>query len=244
MAWSHKSWALFGIPIHIDKSWLLVVTFVTWSLARQHFPFSAPGLSAPVYWAMGAIAALLLFACVLLHEMGHALTAKGFGIPVAGVTLFIFGGVAQIRRESHHPLVEVTVALAGPVVSTLIAGSCFALARTITLQSQLHLVIVTIARYLALVNMVLICFNLLPGFPLDGGRIVRAALWGWTGNLQRATRIASGIGTGLGVGLFIFGIWAITRGAWVDGVWYLLLGAFLRDAALASYRHAAFPDSS
>ena len=234
-----REWRLWGIPIRIDASWFFVVAFVTWSLSSGYFPSNYPGFQRGVYWAMGGVSAVLLFACVLLHELGHSLVAKWYGIPVSRVTLFMFGGVAQIVGEPHRPSIELTVALAGPLVSALIAGACFAAAAAIPLQSPLHLVAAAIVRYLAVINAVLILFNLLPGFPLDGGRVLRAMLWAWTGSLRRATRMASAVGSGLGVGLLALGVWAIVKGAWGGGLWYVLLGFFLRDAALTSYRQAA-----
>ena len=249
MAWSSQvaerptahpqgSWTLFGIPIHIDRSWFFIAAFAAWSLARGYFPERYPGLSTGLYWAMGGAAALLLFACVLLHELGHSLTAQRHGIPVARVTLFIFGGVAQIGRDPTRPAVELKIALAGPLVSVLIAGACYAGSAAMSVHAPTQLAAVAIVRYLAMTNTALVLFNLLPGFPLDGGRVLRALLWAWTRNLRRATRIASLMGSGLGLGLLVLGLWAIIKGAWAGGMWYILLGFFLRDAALASYRRA------
>ena len=235
MAWGRQ---IFGIPIRINASWLLVVALVTWSLSHGYFPATSPGLPAVMYWAMGFGCALLLFVCVLLHELGHSLVAKRFGIPVPCVTLFLFGGVAQIGRDPQRPSAEFAIALAGPLVSVLIAIGCFAAARLITIHAPGHVGVVAIARYLAMINTALICFNLLPGFPLDGGRLVRATLWAWTGSRRTATRVASLMGTALGLGLFVLGVWTLAQGAWVGGVWYMVLGLFLRNTALTSYRAA------
>ena len=243
MAWADPrhalvSWRVFGIPVHIDRNWLLIVAMFTWSLARRYFPIAVPGLGWSAYWAMGLAAAVLLFGCVLLHELGHSLVARHEGIPVACVTLFLFGGVAQITRDARRPSVEMKVALAGPLVSAMIAGSCFYATQALAMHRPSAIVTAAIVHYLALMNTALLCFNLLPGFPLDGGRIVRAGYWALTGNLRQATRVASLLGAGLGIALFILGAWAIVKGAWVAGVWYLFLGFFLRDAALTSYRAA------
>ena len=232
----HKPWTLFGIPLKIDTSWFFVAAFVAWSLGSGYFPARYPGFPSAVYWAMGAAAALLLFACVLLHELGHSLMATGHGIPVARVTLFMFGGVAEIAGDPRRPSVELKITLAGPVVSGLIAGGCFAASAAMPLHNPQQLVAVAILRYLAMINTGLLLFNLLPGFPLDGGRVLRAVLWAWTGNLRQATRIASLIGVGLGLGLLGLGMWGLVTGHWGGGVWYILLGFFLRDSALASYR--------
>ena len=228
----------FGIPIRVHASWFLVVVFVAWTLARRYFPSEYAGLSVRAYWAMGAVAALLLFACVLLHELGHAFAARGLGIPVTGITLFIFGGVAQIAHGARRPSAELKVALAGPLVSLLIAGACFLAGPAMPRGQAVQIMAVAIVRYLAVINMALLVFNLLPGFPLDGGRVMRAAIWAWTGDLLRATRITGAIGSLIGLGLMGLGGWLILQDAWSGGMWYLLLGFFLRDAARASVRQA------
>ena len=233
-----RTWTLLGIPVHINPSWFIVVVFVAWSLARGYFPSHCPGLAAPTYWGMGIMAALLLFLCVVLHELGHALVARGFGIRVVGMTLFLFGGVAQIANDPKRPAVEFLVALAGPLVSGAIAWACWLAGSAIAVDSHASLIAATILRYLAMINLGLILFNLLPGFPLDGGRVLRAALWGITGNLRTATRIASAIGSALGLGLIVMGVWLMVRGAGLHGLWYVFLGFFLRDAALASLRRS------
>lgn len=235
----HTPWRLFGIPIHISPSWFAIFAFMTWSLSHGYFPSTAPGLPQGFYWAMGAASALLLFVCVLLHELGHSLIAQRFGIPVAGVTLFFFGGVAQIYHDPKRPLVEFAVAIAGPLVSVAIAVGCFAAAGVRALHVPGAAVLMAIVRYLMMINIALAIFNLLPGFPLDGGRLVRATLWAATGNLRLATRLASMLGAGLAFSLLGLGAWVIVRGGWIGGTWYILLGLFLRDAALASYRASA-----
>ena len=235
---SSRTWTLFGIPIHVSPSWYFVVVFVAWSLARGYFPFHCPRLAAPTYWGMGIASALLLFFCVVLHELGHALVARGFGIRVVGMTLFLFGGVAQIANDPKRPAVEFLVALAGPLVSGAIAWTCWLAGSAIAVDSRTSLIAAAILRYLAMINLGLILFNLLPGFPLDGGRVLRAALWGITGNLRTATRIASAIGSALGLGLIVMGVWSMVRGAGLHGLWYVFLGFFLRDAALASLRRS------
>ncbi len=229
-----EPWTLLGIPIHLDAGWFVIVALMSWSLARSYFPGASPGFPHVVYWGMGVTAALLLFACILLHELGHSLVARSYGIPVACVTLFIFGGVAQITESPKRPSVELQVALAGPLVSVLIAVVCFWGSAHMPLQN----VLAVILHYLGVINIGLALFNLLPGFPLDGGRVLRATLWALTGSLQRATRVASFIGAGFGLGLLALGVWVMSRGGWVGGLWYVFLGWFLRNAALASYRRA------
>ena len=236
MTTRREPWTLLGIPIHLDAGWFVIAALMSWSLARRSFPESIPGLPPLVYWGMGIAAALLLFACVLLHELGHSLVARSYGIPVACVTLFIFGGVAQITESPKRPSVELQVALAGPLVSVVIAVACLWGAARLPVQTLPQLVVAAIIRYLGMINVGLALFNLLPGFPLDGGRVLRAILWAWTGSLQQATRVASLIGAGFGFGLLALGVWVLSKGGWVGGLWYLLLGWFLRNAALASYR--------
>lgn len=227
-----------GIPVLIAPSWFIIALIVSWSLATGYFPSHYPGFSVITYAAMGLLAALLLFTCVLLHELGHALTARSFGVKVLGMTLFLFGGVAQLANDPKRPLVEFLIALAGPAVSGLLAATCYVAAGAIPVMHEFQLIVVAILRYLAAINIGLILFNLLPGLPLDGGRIFRAAVWGITGNLAGATRLAGAIGLVLGYGLIGLGVWSMIRGSGFHGLWYVLLGIFLRDAAAASSRSA------
>jgi len=243
MAWPRRAnrqqpWRFFGIPLHIDPSWFIVVLLISWSLARGYFPDAVPHLPAAAYWVMGIAGALLLFTCVLLHELGHALTARAFGIPVPGMTLFIFGGVAHIAREATRPSVELRVALAGPLVSVAIALACRFTAGILPVMTPLETIAVALLRYLAMINTGVLLFNLLPGFPLDGGRVLRAVLWAWTGRWDTATRIASTLGLVVGIGLMLLGVWVITQGSWSGGIWYLLLGFFLRNAARVGFLQA------
>jgi Zn-dependent protease len=217
----------FGIPLRIDPSWFLVVGLLSWTLSRGYFPSEAPGFGAGAYWVMGLAAALLLFACVLLHELGHALTARAFGIPVSGMTLFIFGGVAHIAKEASRPWIELCITLAGPLVSFALVWVCRWAAQALAATAAAA----ALLQYLSAINTGLLLFNLLPGFPLDGGRVLRAVIWWWTGNWVRATRVASVLGSLLGFGLIAMGAWIGVRGHWSNGVWYVLLGLFLRNAA-------------
>lgn len=228
-----------GIPLYIDRSWFVILLLVTWTLATGYFPSSYQGLHVLTYWGMGAVSAVLLFVCVVLHELGHSLMAMQFGIPVASVTLFIFGGVAQITQEPKRPLIELAIALAGPLVSLAIAMGCFYLADHLPLETIPQVVVFAIIRYLAVINTVILIFNMLPGFPLDGGRILRAVLWGVGGNFRKATRWASLSGLVLSWIMIGFGIWTLLHGRWVGGLWYILLGSFLRNAAKAQARRVS-----
>ncbi len=225
-----------GIPIQLDPSWFVILALVTWTSATGYFPDVLRGASVETYWLLGLLAAGLLFVCVLLHELGHAVVAKAHGIPVKCVTLFLFGGVAQIAHDPKHPFVELKVALAGPLVSIAIAALCFWASQHLPTHTDAQLIGLAIVHYLWMVNTMIVLFNLLPGFPLDGGRILRAALWGWWGDLRKATRVASVCGSGLGIALLVLGGVSLVQGRWVNGVWSILLGFYLRDAAQASYQ--------
>lgn len=239
---------MFGIPIHVHASWLFVFFFVTWSLATGYLPDMLPGLSEPRYWAMGGVAALLLFASVLLHELGHSLVALRYRIPIGQITLFIFGGVAHMRKEPPHPRAEFLIAIAGPLVSFVLAGICLGFVAVLELfpaESSLH-GLMALGTLLGMVNTQLGLFNLLPGFPLDGGRALRAGLWAWSKDYYRATSQAALVGLLFGVtfGLFgallLFGALSGTASSALasSGGWIVLLGAFLFAAARGSRKQA------
>ncbi|MGH7322801.1 MAG: site-2 protease family protein [Candidatus Rokuibacteriota bacterium] len=219
---------LGGVPIYVHASWLLVYALITWSLAVGYFPQALPDLPPLAYWANGLLAALLLFVSVLLHELSHALVARAHGLRVNGITLHVFGGVSQLEDEPPTPRAEFLIAIVGPLTS-------FAIATLLWGTTAAGLVPVGWPRatvgYLTLVNVSVGVFNLIPGFPLDGGRLLRAALWKWQGALGRATRIASRVGVGFAVALMAFGVVQILTGAVVSGFWMILLGLFLRSAA-------------
>ncbi len=240
---------VFGIPIHVHASWLFVFFFVTWSLATGYLPDVLPGLSEPRYWGMGGVAALLLFASVLLHELGHSLVALRYRIPISQITLFIFGGVAQMRKEPPHPLAEFLIAIAGPVVSFILAGVCLGL---VTLLEWIPAGVsmpglAALGTLLGMVNTQLGLFNLLPGFPLDGGRALRAGLWAWSKDYYRATSQAALVGLLFGVSFGLFGALLLVGGLSgttpsslaSSGGWIVLLGAFLFSAARGSRKQAA-----
>ncbi|MFM8551440.1 MAG: site-2 protease family protein [Nitrospiraceae bacterium] len=234
---------VFGIPIKIHMSWFLVFGFVTWSLATGYLPDMLPDLSAPRYWGMGGMAALLLFGSVLLHELGHSYVALRYKIPIQQITLFIFGGVAQMRREAPGPKAEFLIAIAGPLVSFALGVAILGLAETVNQGQGLT----ALWLLLGSVNLQLGLFNLIPGFPLDGGRMLRAGLWAWSGNYHRATRQASLAGQGFGVALGLLGL-ALMLGAATgvmpgplaaNGGWLALIGLFLFNSARGSRRQAA-----
>jgi len=237
-----------GIPIHVHASWFAVFLFVTWSLATGYLPDTLPGLSVPRYWGMGGIAALLLFLSVLLHELGHSYVALRYQVPIKKITLFIFGGMAQMGKEPPSPRAEFLIAMAGPLVSLLIGAGC--LGGTMAMESLftqpgVHGLVV-LGSLLGMVNVQLGLFNLIPGFPLDGGRVLRAGLWARNKDFDRATSQAALVGIGFGVVLGLFGA-TLMAGAWsgvlgksvaTNGGWLIFIGAFLFTAAWASKRQA------
>ncbi|HEX2223490.1 MAG TPA: site-2 protease family protein [Thermoanaerobaculia bacterium] len=223
----------FGFPINLDPSWFLVIALMTFNLGRQYFPTAHPGLSPPVYWAMGILGALGLFASVLIHELAHALVAQRRGMRMRGITLFFFGGVAEMADEPPDAGSELQVAIAGPIASFLlsVAGFGLLLLGAGFWPTAAHGVL----AYLAAANGMLAVFNLIPAFPLDGGRVLRAALWHWKKSLRWATRITSNIGSFLGLAMMGFGILLVLNQQW-GGLWFLLLGLFVRNAAQMSYQ--------
>lgn len=226
---------LFGFTIRVDMSWAFLAVLIAWSLAEGFFPAYYTGLPKLVYWWMGLGGVVGLFISIVLHELSHSLVARQFGIPIHGITLFIFGGVAEMEEEPLNPGAEFLMAVAGPVTSLVLAALFYGLsAGSEALNSSAPVIAVT--RYLAFLNALLATFNLLPAFPLDGGRVLRAALWRWKGDLRQATRISCHIGSGFGVVLVALGIFQVLTGNFLAGIWWSLIGLFLRGAATASYR--------
>lgn len=224
---------LFGFPIRLDPSWFIVAVLITWTLAAALFPSTYEGLGWATYLFMGIVGALGLFASVVLHEIGHSVVARHYGVPIKGITLFIFGGVAELEDEPRTARDEFLVAIAGPVVSLMIVLVTLALA---TLFSG-WVAVAGVLSYLASINLLVVLFNMVPAFPLDGGRVLRSALWKWRGDLRSATRLTAGIGSGFGFVLIGLGVLSIVLGGFVGGLWWLLIGMFLRSASSSSYKH-------
>ena len=222
---------IFGVPVYVHFSWVIILGLITWTLATGYFPAHYPDLPASSYWAKGLVASLLFFVSILLHEMGHAVVALRHGIGIRSITLFIFGGVAQMEKDPEDGWTEFKIAAIGPVVSLALAGLFHLAAATPLLGDSGR----AVARYLALINLVLACFNLVPAFPLDGGRLLRGLLWKQAGKLG-ATRIAAGAGTFFAFFLIGSGALSLLRGDGVTGVWYILMGWFLKDAASGAYQ--------
>jgi Zn-dependent protease len=230
---------VFGIEIKLDYSWFIVFILVTWSLAGQYFPGMYPSWPAGVYWAMGVITAVLFFSSVLVHELAHSLVSKASGVPVRDITLFIFGGAAQISEEPKTAGREFLMALVGPLTS-LVVAAFFGLLWLIggVLSPYLR----ALSFWLAGINVSLGLFNLIPGFPLDGGRVFRAIVWAITGDLRRATRIATGLGRMVAFGFILVGLWQFFGGNWANGLWTAFIGWFLENAATVSNRRLALRD--
>lgn len=224
-----------GIPINIHVSWLVIYGLITWTLAVGYFPRALPDLPAAAYWANGLLAAFLLFVSVLLHELSHSLVATKYGLSVRGITLHVFGGVSELEDEPPSPGAEFLIAVVGPITSFAIAAVLWA----ISAAGFVHAWMQAVLTYLVWVNTAVGVFNLVPGFPLDGGRLLRAALWRWTGTLGRATHIASRVGVVFAFALMALGVFQILGGNVLGGFWLILIGVFLRTAADASYSQTA-----
>jgi Zn-dependent protease/predicted transcriptional regulator len=222
---------VIGIPIYLHFSWLIIFGLIVWTLSTGYFPAQSPDLPASSYWAKGLVASVLFFVSILVHELGHAVVALHHGLRTRSITLFIFGGVAQLEEDPRDGRAELWIAAAGPLVSLALAGLFYAC-------SSLSFVgpsAAAVAKYLALINLILALFNLVPAFPMDGGRLLRGALWGALGK-ARATRIASGAGTFFAFFLIFAGVFSLLRGDSLGGVWYILIGWFIKDASMASYQ--------
>jgi Zn-dependent protease/CBS domain-containing protein len=223
---------VFGFEVRLDASWIVIASLLTWSLATAVFPSAVPGLDRRAYWWMGVAGALGLFGSIVVHELCHSLVANHYKLPMRGITLFIFGGVAEMGGEPQSPKVEFLMAIAGPAASIVIGLLFHAIHAA---AGGWPAALAGVVAYLGWINWVLAAFNLIPAFPLDGGRVLRAALWHFKGNLTRATRIASSIGSGFGFLLMAFALYQLLRGYLISALWYFLIGTFLRKASRTSY---------
>jgi Zn-dependent protease/CBS domain-containing protein len=230
METSIKLGRIWGIPIGLHWSLFVVFGLITWSLALGYFPEEYPSLSTPIYWLLGLITSILFFGSILLHELGHAIVALRNQVPVRGITLFIFGGVAQLEQEARSPGAEFRIAIAGPAVSLALAG----LFESLWLLDQSIPYLAAPSIWLARINLMLAAFNLIPGFPLDGGRVLRAIVWRWTGSLARATKVAAFTGQLAAFGFIGWGIFAMFSSNFFNGLWLVFIGWFLQNAAASS----------
>jgi Zn-dependent protease/CBS domain-containing protein len=229
---------VIGIPIYLHFSWLIIFGLIAWTLSTGYFPAQSPDLPASSYWAKGLVASLLFFVSILLHELGHAVVARRQGLRTRSITLFVFGGVAQLEKDPRDGRAEFWMAAAGPVASLALAGLFYTLASLPFLGPSAA----AVAKYLALINLMLALFNLVPAFPMDGGRLLRGALWGRLGK-ARATRIASGAGTLFAFLLIYAGVFSLLRGDSLGGLWYILIGWFIKDASLSSYQQVRLDEA-
>jgi Zn-dependent protease/CBS domain-containing protein len=226
---------LFGFAVRVDPSWLVLAVLITWSYATQVFPAVHGGLAPRTYWAMGAAMALGLFASIVLHELAHSLVARHYGMEMRGITLFVFGGVAEMTDEPPSPEAEFMMAVAGPAASLFIAGSLLLL-WVWAGMSRWPPPVTIVAGQLAFLNGTLALFNAVPAFPLDGGRVLRAALWHWKKDLRWATRMAARMGSLFGAVLIALGLVWVIGGQVAAGIWSALIGFFVRAAAQMSYQ--------
>jgi len=233
--------SILGFEIRIDLSWFVIFFLVFWSLSMAVFPAQSPGLPRSIHLAMGAAGTLLFFASLLTHELSHAIVSRAKGIPVAGITLFIFGGMAWATREPDSPEDEVLIAGIGPVTSLALAG-LFQLIAWASTAAELGSPVIGVASYLAFINLALAIFNLIPGFPLDGGRVFRALAWKHTGNKAKATRWAVAGGRAFGTVLMVLGAVQALAGAPVGGLWLVFIGWFLRNLAGTSLQQQLLHD--
>lgn len=221
---------ILGIPIYVHASWFIIFALITFSVTRQ-FAGGHPHWTPAQHWVAGGFTSMLFFGSVLFHELAHSVVALRYKIPVRSITLFVFGGLARIGREPERALQEFNVAVAGPLSSYFLAGSFYALSKIFP-QSELA---GALGSWLAMVNFGLATFNLVPGFPLDGGRMLRAMVWGLTRDYGRATRIASGTGQALAYAMILYGVWTALTGDFFGGLWLGFIGWFVLSAAQESY---------
>jgi Zn-dependent protease len=233
--------SIFGFEIRIDLSWFIILFLIIWSFSVAVFPQALPGLTTTTYLIMGISGALVFFASLLAHELSHSLVAKAKGIEVEGITLFVFGGIARTKSEATSPGDEFQIAGVGPLASFVIAALLWGSARVWTIAGGGEEVAIVL-DYLGFLNLVLAVFNLLPGFPLDGGRVFRSIVWKVTGSLDRATKVATTGGRWLGWVLIGLGILQVFQGLTMPGLWMVFIGWFLRNAAESSYQQHRIRD--
>ena len=218
---------IFGIPLNVDSSWFLIFALLSWMLAINYYPGEFQDWPQWQYWLMGMVTSFFLFVSVILHELGHSLVARRFRLPVQRITLFVFGGIAQIAGEPPSAWAEFWIALAGPIVSFFLAAAFY----FVTPLAEGMEALSAFFKYLAFINLVLAGFNLIPGFPLDGGRIFRSLLWGITGDLRKATIVAANVGRFFAFAFIFLGALQIIAGRIMDGLWTIFIGLFLESAA-------------
>ena len=226
---------IFGIDVHVHGSWLIIAALVMWSLLSAALPADFPEVTGAWRVLMGSVITLLFFVSLLAHELAHSVVAVVRGIPVHRITFFLFGGMAQTSRDSRGPGEEFLIAIAGPAMSFLLAALSFGV-WSLAWTWDLGIMVAGSARYIGVLNMVLGIFNLLPGFPMDGGRVLRSIIWKGTGDVTRATRWAARVGSLMAILLIGYGLWRLLVGDVLGGVWIIFIAWFIRNAAKTSYR--------
>jgi Zn-dependent protease len=229
---SFKIGRIFGIDIGVHWSWVFILLIVTWSFATGVLEHYYPGWSASARWGVGALISVIFFVSILLHELSHSVVANRAGLPVQNITLFVFGGVSNLTREPDSPGLEFRIAVVGPLTS-LALGALFAAGWAVFVP--FNAAVAGISAYLALINVSLGVFNMLPGFPLDGGRVFRSIVWARNHDRLRATHTASTLGQWIAYGVMGIGVVYTFFGGLFSGIWFLLIGFFLRNASAASY---------
>ncbi|HCT85350.1 MAG: peptidase M50 [Candidatus Margulisiibacteriota bacterium] len=230
-----------GIKINLDYSWFIIFFLVFWSLTFGYFPRYYPGQSTLIYLLTGALATFFFFLSIIIHELSHSLIALRAGINISEITLFIFGGIANITEEPNDPKTELKIAIAGPLSSFVIAAIFWSINGFFA--SSIHVMLFALFNYLGWINIALGIFNLVPAFPLDGGRIFRALLWWKSHSLNQATKIASNIGQGFALVLVFLGILDIIQGVFIGGLWLIFIGLFLRMIAQGGYQQLLIKQS-
>lgn len=227
---------LAGFSIKLDPSWFLIAGLITWTLAAQYFPVTLPGLTGATYLSLAIVAMLGFFGSLLLHELAHSLVARRFGVRIKAITLFLFGGVAELENEPPSAKAEFWIAIAGPVMSIAL-GFTFWFVVALLQAIGAPPPSVMVFGYLATINIILAVFNMVPAFPMDGGRILRAYLWHRHGDVLRATKTAAQSGTVFGYVLMSLGVLAVFQGGLSAGLWYILIGFFVLAAARSAYQN-------
>lgn len=232
---SIKLFTLFGFKVQIDASWFILAILIIWSLAQGLFPYYYKDLSNASYWWMGVAGAAGLFLSIIAHEFMHSLIAQNASLPIKGITLFIFGGVAHMEDEPPSAKTEFSIAVAGPITSIVLGVLFYGIALA-GRNYAWPLPVTAVFSYLGVINWVLAGFNLLPAFPLDGGRILRSVLWSIQKDLRRATKTASRIGVGFSILFMVIGAVQFISGNFIGGIWIFVIGMFLQGASRTSYR--------
>ena len=233
---------LLGFTVSVDASWGIILFLVVWSLSQGLFPGYFQDLSIQTYWMMGLVGAMGLFISIIIHEFAHSLIARKYGLEIKGITLFIFGGVAEMKEEPNSPKTEFFMAIAGPMASVMLS-ILFATLYQVATIIELPIPVIGILGYLSAVNMLLAVFNMVPAFPTDGGRILRSILWWIQGDLRWATQVASRISMIFAIAIIFVGFMSLIGGNFIGGLWWVLIGSFLFSASNASYQRLVMEQS-